>query len=192
MNSTFFAKYISYIFIPPFLNLAILTIFSLKLEEYPNNLLSIINSLVLAVILPITIFHKLRKKGKIVNNDAIIKEERYIPYIYGIFLTLIALLISALFQFHIYTRMLWMVYLICSILLININHYWKISAHTMGAAIPLGAGLIFNSTFTFTFLIVLLLAGLSRLILKVHTTWQIIAGGIVGFLVSFFLINYLI
>ena len=56
--------------------------------------------------------------------------------------------------------MLWMIYLISSIIIININRFWKISAHTMGASIPLGA-LVFiqeNSLMIISLLILILVS----------------------------------
>lgn len=191
MNLTSFAKIISYLFVPPFLNLAIFIIYSLQFENPSGKIYSIISSLLFGVLLPITVFIKLRKKGKILNDDATIKEERTVPYIYGILFSMAALVLTALLKLNVYILLLWMIYLVCSILLININHFWKISAHTMGASIPLGASIILSPTFIYIFAIILIMVGFARYVLKVHTISQIIAGALVGFTTTYILLNLL-
>ena len=132
-----------------------------------------------------------RRRGKIVNDDATIKEERTLPYIYAIGFSTLGVILSSIFGLSEKIIMLWMVYLVNSILIININRFWKISAHAMGAAMPLGALIIVGSEtlFLVSFLI-LMLVSFSRLFLKVHTFIQVLAGAAAGFLVSFLLLNY--
>ncbi len=192
MNLTKIAKIISYAFVPPFMNLIIFTIFSIHYENSPQNFISILISLLFGVIFPIYIFIKMRKKGKIINDDATIKEERTIPYIYGIFFTLTGVVVTSLLHLNVYITMLWMAYLINSILLININHVWKISAHTMGVGIPLGASIFFGNIYFYIFITILLLVSFARYKLKVHTISQILAGAFVGSITTFVLMNYLL
>ena len=74
---------------------------------------------------------------------------------------------------------------------VNINKYWKISAHAMGAAMPLGALVLnFDIYLVISSAIILFLVGFSRIYLKVHTVLQVFVGTLVGFVVSFALINY--
>ena len=134
----------------------------------------------------------MRKKGKILNNDATVKEERTVPYVYGIIFTLFGIVLSSWFNLNINIIMLWMVYLISSIILININRFWKISAHAMGASIPLGASIGFSQNYFIIFSVILVLVCFARFILKVHTIQQIFAGSFVGFLTTYLLLNYMI
>lgn len=191
MNLTKPAKYISYLFIPPVMNLFIFTIFSINLENAPKSYYGILISLVFGLLLPLLAIFYFRKKGIISNNDATIKEERYIPYIYAIIFSLAGILFTAILNLHNNLIMLWQVYLLTSIIIININKIWKISAHTMGASIPVGA-LLFLGNLQLLIIAILLLSlvFLSRLLLKVHTFMQVLTGSIIGFLTTYILLKY--
>jgi membrane-associated phospholipid phosphatase len=186
-----FAKIISYLFVPPVMNLFIFIIYSLEYESSPKSLYSITISFLFGLLIPVFTFLEFRRRGMIVNDDATIKEERTIPYIYAIGFSLTGLILSSLFGLHEKIIMMWMVYLVNSILIININKYWKISAHAIGASMPLGALLLFPGVeYLLVSTLILILVIFSRLNLKVHTLLQVIAGSIVGFSVSFVLLNY--
>jgi len=191
MNFTKPAKYISYLFIPPVMNLFIFTVYSIEFEEYPNSLIAIAISFTLGLFMPVIVFLNFRRKGLLADNDATIKEERTLPYIYAIGFSLSGVLLSGIFKLNEKLIMLWMIYLVTSILIININKHWKISAHALGVAIALGALVNFsNSTMLLITTVILFLVSFSRLYLKVHTFFQVIAGALVGFFVSYILLNY--
>ncbi len=190
MNITTLAKYISYIFIPPVMNLYIFVIYSLKFESTSKTYYGILVSLLFGLVLPLFAILYFRKKGIISNNDATIKEERYLPYIYAIGFSLSGVVLSALFGLNEKVIMLWFIYLLDSVFIIHINRYWKISAHAMGVAIPFGALVYFNSIVLPLTFVILILIAISRILLKVHTLTQVLAGGILGFTVSFVLLNY--
>jgi membrane-associated phospholipid phosphatase len=182
------AKIISYLFVPPVTNFLIFIFYSFYFEKNIQVWYSIFISFLLGLTIPIYTFLQFRKKGKILNDDATIKEERTIPYIYSIFFTLSGVIMSGFLHLDVKIIMLWMIYVITSIVIINVNRFWKISAHAMGAAIPLGASVIINEVHLF--LIILLLVSWSRFYLKVHTITQILAGGVLGFLTSYLLLRY--
>ena len=87
------SKIISYLFVPPVLNFLIFIYFSIYFEQQ-KKWISIFISFALGLVIPVFTFINFRKKGKIVNDDATIKEERTIPYIYAILYTLLGLVIS--------------------------------------------------------------------------------------------------
>jgi membrane-associated phospholipid phosphatase len=191
MNLTKTAKYISYLFIPPVMNLLIFIIYSIIIEDTPNTYYGILVALIFGLMLPLFAIFYFRRKGIISNNDATIKEERNIPYIYAIIFSLAGLLVSAIVGLHQNIVMLWMIYLITSIIIININKIWKISAHTMGASIPVGAIYFIGETqLLIISVFILSLVFLARLQLKVHTFMQVLAGSITGFSVSYVLLKY--
>ncbi len=181
------AKIISYVFVPPVLNFLIFILYSIHYEIGIKILYSISISFLFGFSIPIITFLNFRRKGKIINDDATIKEERTIPYIYGIIFTFFGVVLSGIFELNEAIIMLWMIYLICSIVIININRFWKISAHTMGAAIPLGAAFFFS--YVSVFLGIIILISWSRFYLKVHTFTQIFAGTFIGFTISYMLLN---
>jgi len=184
------AKIISYLFVPPVTNFLIFIFYSIYFEKNIEVWYSILISFLFGLTIPIFTFLQFRKKGKIVNDDATIKEERTVPYIYSIFFTISGVIISGILHLDEKIIMLWMIYVITSIMIININRFWKISAHAMGVAIPLGAAVIINEAYLF--LIILILVSWSRFYLKVHTVLQIIVGAILGFSTSFLLLKYCI
>jgi membrane-associated phospholipid phosphatase len=185
------AKIISYLFVPPFMNLFIFVIFAIKFEKGLNSYLAIIISALFGVILPIIIFMRLRRQGQIANDDATIKEEREIPYIYAVIFSFLGVLITGWMQLNPNIIMLWMIYLVSSIFILNINRFWKISAHTLGVGLALGASSSVNEYYTIILIVIMFIVGFARLVLKVHTFSQVILGGIVGTAISFYLIKLL-
>jgi len=191
MNLTKPAKYISYLFIPPTMNLIIFTIYSFFYEPVPKSYYGIVISFFFGLLLPLIAIFEFRRKGVISDNNATIKEERWLPYIFAIGFSLSGVVFSSLTGLNEKIIMLWMVYLVNSILIININRFWKISAHAVGAAIPLGAlTLIGDFIPLFILALIFIFVCSSRIILKVHTFMQVIAGAVSGFIVSFVLLNY--
>ena len=185
------AKIISYLLVPPVMNFFIFILFAYHFENYPNNLITILISLIFGLLIPIFTFIQFRRKGKIVNDDATIKEERTVPYIYAIFFSTIGLTISSLFQLDIRILILWLIYLISSILIININRFWKISAHALGVGMPLGGILVIgDSILTVIGIILMILVFFARMTLKVHTFAQVIAGAFLGISISYLLLIY--
>jgi membrane-associated phospholipid phosphatase len=70
-----------------------------------------------------------------------------------------------------------------------VNHWWKISAHMSGIGGLLGAVITltyyFKDNTMWLYMALFVIAGLvafSRLKLKAHTIWQVLAGFFVGFL----------
>ena len=95
------AKVISYLLVPP-VNL-LLTFIILSNEIYLDaelKQISILIAVIFGVILPILVFVYLRKKGKIVNDDATIKGERTLPYLIGIGFAINAIILSFIFKLH--------------------------------------------------------------------------------------------
>jgi len=79
------------------------------------------------------------------------------------------------------------------LLIVLINLKWKISVHSCGAGVFCGAVFAFayylNAAPLMLFCAVILIAGTitsARLMLKVHTLWQVIAGFFVGLIFSLF------
>jgi len=190
MNKTLLAKIISYQFIPPVMNVVIFVLIAFEIER-SYKLLIIFSSLIFGFVFPILTFIILRRKNKIVNDDATVKEERTIPYLYGIVFSLLGTCLVFFGGPSLLAVLLWLAYFVNSTILIIVNKFWKISAHTMGVAIPLGASFVLMGAYPFIFVIVLLLVAWARKELGVHTMLQLIAGAIVGFFVTYLLVPYL-
>ncbi len=178
MNKNKLAKIISYLFVPPVMNL--LVFLAVAQTEKTHAEFVILNSLVFGLLLPIAVFVYLRKKSLVSNDDATIKEERTVPYIIGIFIVATALLLNYLRTGNSLSTAVWLSFLVTSVFVTLINKKWKISAHTTGVGIPLGAAIFIESDFAFLFLVILALVIWARLQLKVHTPAQVIAGAALG------------
>ncbi|MBX2977639.1 MAG: hypothetical protein KF721_16050 [Ignavibacteriaceae bacterium] len=176
------ARFISTLFIPP-LSLLFATIFFLYKSDDSNNAFPIILiSLVFGVIIPIVYFLIMLKKKKIANQDASIKEERTIPYLFGILFMILGLSTLVYFNASKMIQLLWIVQIVNTLFLILINKYWKISAHMIGFSSPV-AWLVFNfsNLLLIPFVILGIIIGWSRFQLKCHTISQIFAGFLFGF-----------
>lgn len=191
MNLRIIAKYISYIFIPPAMNFLIFLVFSFEIENSGKSWLGLLISFLFGLLIPVITILKFKKDGVLSDYDATIKEERLVPYIFAIGYSLAGVIFSSLAGLNENLIMLWMVYVFVSIFIININHFWKISAHAMGAAAPIGALTILEQNhYLIIFMGIFILVAAARLILKVHTFGQVLLGGIIGYATAHILLNY--
>lgn len=177
------ARIISTVFVPPSFTIVIFTIFAFTLESEPSKqVLTILTALGFGFIAPILLFLILRKKGKLADQDASIKEERTIPFLIAIIFYLIGLWIMIKFDLNIISIAFWFCYISNTIITIIINNFWKISAHSMGVAGPFSS-LVFVFGWTGILLLpIVLLVGWARVELKCHTTSQVVTGILLAFI----------
>lgn len=179
------ARIISTLFVPPSLNLLLFIFLGINVSSDLNMLITILTfSLLLGFIFPIIFFIKQRKKGIVSDIDITIKEERNNSYIFAVILSGIGFAgTNFLLEIGIITTV-WLIYLISSILILIINRFWKISAHTLGASIPTGVLFCYDTVLSIYMLPILLSVGWSRLALCKHTILQVFVGAILGLLIS--------
>ncbi len=186
------ARVLSYLFLPPVLNITAFAfvIFSFESENGSPWLIFFYTSIFTAI-LPILIFILFLRKGKIADPDARERSERHVPYIVFAVVITAGLLFIPWANHAPGIRSLFIIYLFNLIFLFLVNLFWKISAHTMGAGGFLGTALfVFGSWGLFAFPVVLALAW-ARLELKCHTPAQLIAGAIMGLANTLILFHYL-
>ena len=172
-----FARIISTVFIPPSFTIFIYTLFAFQLEsELSKQVATILIALVFGFIAPIILFLILRKKGKLADQDASIKEERTIPFLIAIIFYLIGLMLMIKYQLNIISIAFWFCYISNTIITIFINKFWKISAHAMGVAGPFSALVFVLGWVGIIFLPIVILVGWARIELKCHTLTQVMAG----------------
>ena len=187
------ARSISTLFVPPSFTIIIFTIFAFTIEsESGKRIETILIALIFGLIAPIALFLILRKKGRLADQDASIKEERTFPFIIAIGFYSIGLILMMKFNLHIISIAFWFCYISNTVITIIINKFWKISAHAMGAAGPFAA-------FTFAFgwvglamLPIVLLVGWSRIKLRCHTLLQVIAGLLLAFFSTYIQMSLII
>jgi membrane-associated phospholipid phosphatase len=176
------ARVISTLLVPPSFPLILFTLFAFKYETDPHKiLLLVLVTITFSFSFPIILFIILRKMGRIVNSDATIKEERTFPFIISILFYVVGILILIKAQINIISIAFWFCYISNTIFIIIINKYWKISAHMMGAAGPFAAVCFVYGLSALPFIIILFMIGWSRIYLKCHNIYQVLAGGLLGF-----------
>lgn len=187
MNKQKLARLISDIFIPITFSAFISIYFSLI---FTNDEVAFLKFFALTflstVLLPLIYFLYKRKRGEIINRDAVIKEERNDVYIFSIMIFSFAYVIAVFINAPIFIQIYLLNFTISTIGVYFINKKFKISVHSMSAS-GTSAILIFISPIlsAIIFLITILIMW-SRTVLKVHTTKEVIYGMIYGFCVTLF------
>ena len=182
-----FARFISILLVPPSFTIIVFALFAFTLEtETIKIIVTILTALIFGFISPIILFFILRKKGKLKDIDASIKEERTFPFFIAVVFYSAGLVVLILFNVNLISIAFWFCYISNTLLTILINKYWKISAHSMGATGALAAGFYVFGLPVLLFGIIVLLLGWARIYLKMHSLSQVIAGIILAF-VSVFL-----
>ena len=176
------AKIISAIFHPLIMPAIAFTI--LIVADSASNLSRklIISSVALTfsvVLVPGYIFW-LKRRGLIDSADIIIREQRINPLAIAVVSYLIGFVLLKLMQAPNLVQGLMFCYATNTFLVLLITNWWKISIHTTAISGPLIALMYQFGSLIFPFLILILLVGASRLILKRHTLTQVMAGAAIG------------
>ncbi len=162
--------------------------------ELVQRYITIFVALIFGFISPIVLFLYYRKKGKVIDLDASIKEERTVPMSISVIFFIVGLLILIAFNINIVSIAFWFCYISNTLITIIISKNWKISVHTMGAAGPLAAVTYLFGPVTLVFLIIVALVGWSRIQLKCHSLGQVMTGGIFAFISTYIqiylIVNY--
>jgi membrane-associated phospholipid phosphatase len=177
-----FARFISTVFVPPSFTIIVFTIFALTLENnFQNKILTILISFIFGFASPIVLFFILRKKGKIIDQDASIKEERTTPFLIAMIFYLVGLLLMIKFDLNIISIAFWFCYFSNTLITIIINKFRKISAHSMGASGAAAATIFVFGLYGIISLVIVFLVGWSRVKLKCHSLGQVLGGIILAF-----------
>ena len=191
-NKDRIARIISTLFVPPSFTIIVFTIFAFILETDPlKKTITILVAFLFGFTAQIILFIIFRRRGKIVDLDASVKEERTTPFIISVGFYLVGILILIIFGVSIISIAFWFCYILNTLVTIFINRHWKISAHAMGVAGPLAAVTLVFGPIALVFTLLVILIGWTRVQLKVHSTAQVIAGILFAF-VSTYLQIYLI
>lgn len=176
------ARIISTLLVPPSFTIIVYFIFALSVEQtIKKSLIVFLVALIFGFLVPITMFVIMRKRKMISDNDAMIKDQRTLPYFIAIIFYAIGLIIMILTKVSIISIAFWFCYISNTFITILINKYWKISAHSMGASGAAAALFFVFGWSSFSAMIVTLLVGWSRIELKCHTLQQVIAGIVLAF-----------
>ncbi len=187
MNSKKIARIISTLFVPPSFSLIVYVLFAFYVEGNSTSSISVIVITTLfGFVLPILMFLIMRRKNLVSDQDALIKEQRTVPFIIAVLIYLIGLIFLIYSDVSLISIAFWFCFISNTILTILINKFWKISIHSMGASGAF-ASLIFGFGISaLPFIIIVLLVGWSRIELKCHTLSQVIAGILLAFFSVYF------
>jgi len=185
------AKFISMIAHPPVISIPTFIILNYFLAGPEQFVVPTLISITFGALIPILTSLILIKK---MNTDLDITDrtKRTMPLILAICSYLLGFLVLLWFGAPAIVSVLMLVYGTNTLLILIINFYWKISIHAMGIAGPTAA-------FIFTFGLVGVIIGLiipfvmwSRLKLKKHTLSQVIAGSVLGLLLTWIQLSYIV
>jgi hypothetical protein len=177
------ATIISYLFLPPVVNLISFILIIFKNEPTPEaRLTSLFYTSLFTVVLPVLIFILFLKKGQIADPDARNRKERHIPYLVFAGVITLGYLFIPWQHFIDETRILFLIYLFNLLFLFFINLFWKISAHTMGAGGLIGTIIFLFGWWGLVFVPVIVILAWARYKLKCHTRWQLFFGAFFGIL----------
>ena len=187
------ARFISTLFVPPSFTIIVFTIFAFVLEtESLKKIVTILVALTLGFTAHIILFVVFRKKGRIIDLDASVKEERTAPFFISVSFYIIGLIILIVFDVSIISIAFWFCYISNTLVTIFINKHWKISAHAMGASGPLAAVTFVFGPVALVFTLLVILIGWARIHLKVHNTAQVIAGILFAFISTYLQIFFIV
>lgn len=183
------ARVISTLFIPPFFSLIVFIYLpAIFIHSASVKSLAIFNGIAFSVIFPMTLFFVFRKKKLIADDDAKIKEQRLIPFLWGIGFYLVGLVFFLLLNVPAIITYLWISNIIITSCIIIVNLFWKISVHAAGVGTFLGLMFFLFGYHSLFLIILVLLVCWSRIYLKCHNIFQVSAGALLGFSVVYFLL----
>lgn len=163
--------------IPAFLSI---NYYFLNFEDF---LLISFTSIFFSALLPILTMVLWSKKQN-VDIDIPARENRNIPLVIVILIYFLGFLALIALNAPLITSALMFCYFSNTSIVYFINKYWKISIHSMGVAGPTTALIFAFGPVGFNLGLILPLVMWSRVYLKKHTITQVIAGAMLGFLLT--------
>ncbi len=178
------ARTVSNVLQPPFIGVFAFLLLSTLCGDIADILVCAIVSVVFAVVLPMGIIVFYARKFGNKDLDVVRREDRSAPLIIGASMYAVGTL--ALYLIDV-PRIIWVLMLCYSVVtfaVFLVSTRWKISVHAIGCIGPT-MGLVYG--FGWPGLLLLIsypLAVWSRYVLRKHTPAQLIAGGLLGFLLT--------
>lgn len=177
------AELISNLTLPPLLSIPVFLSINYYFLNFKEFLLISFTSIFFSSLLPILVMVIWSKKENI-DLDMPEKENRSVPLIIVILIYFIGFLALMTLNAPLLTSALMFCYFSNTLIVYFINKYWKISIHSMGVAGPTTALIFAFGPMGSILGLILPLVMWSRVYLKKHTMTQVIAGAILGFLLT--------
>jgi membrane-associated phospholipid phosphatase len=177
------AELISNLTLPPLLSIPVFLSINYYFLNFKDFLVISFISIFFSALLPLMIIVLWSRKENI-DLDMPAKEDRNTPLIIGILTYFIGFLTLMALNAPLLISVLMFCYFSSSIIVYFINKHWKISVHSMGVAGPIAALIFVFGPAAYIVGLILPLVMWSRVYLKRHTVTQVIAGAILGFLLT--------
>ncbi|MBM4176385.1 MAG: hypothetical protein FJ213_09470 [Ignavibacteria bacterium] len=175
------ARLISTVFLPPTFSLFNFVFLNFYFLQNDFDLfLNLVITITATVILPIIYFVLQRRRGIILDNDAVIKEQRNGTYLFTIIIFFIAAILLLLNLAPAFVTALMLCYAVNTTLVYFVNAIYKISIHTFTAAGSFALFTLISPILSLVLFIILMLVMWSRIQLKVHTAGQVALGLVCG------------
>ena len=184
--------FISIIFHPLIISIYTFYILIYQYDSQINNENQIfIICLLFSNLIPILTVLLLKYQNIISDLDASFKEQRILPLSLGVFYSILGFITLKFFNANHFVQGLMFCYITNTIITIIITKYWKISIHAIGVTAPVATLYIFGIENIVIMFLITVLVGISRIILKAHSTNQVIMGSLLGFILTYIQINLL-
>ena len=193
------ARVMSMLFTPfylPLLGLAVLFFLSyLSLMPTGYKIFVLCMVYLFTILLPTMLIHFYRRYQGWSPIELGVKERRMVPYTLSILCYFVCLYLMETFHIPHFMGRILMAALFLQVLCAIINVWWKISTHTAaiggvaGALIAFSGIFLFNPTWWFCLvMLVAVVVGTSRMILRQHTLSQVLGGFGIGLLTAYYTI----
>lgn len=180
------ARQISNWLIPPSFLLLVVTVLVLIVPGTPVQKILWWNvSIWGAGIVPMAVIFRMFYRKRVSGKHLPLREERTVPYLVSIGST--GLTFAALWLLNapaIFCAMM-LAYWGNTIFLLAVNFWWKMSAHMMGATGPLTVLVWKAGSGVLPLFLLPIAVAWARIRLKVHTPAQVVAGGLLGILLTY-------
>lgn len=185
LENHFIARIISRVFSPPFVSI-FCVIAAAAFLNTANAWAWAVFQVLFPTLIPVANVFWLLKTQRITDFDIFVREQRTSTYLITSICASLSVIIMLLANAERLQIAMSMVALLQSILLWSINRYWKISAHASAAAGFSILQLYLLGMSGLLFLSMIPLVAWSRVKLGRHTTYQTIAGSLLGVSTSLF------
>lgn len=141
-------------------------------------------ALLFSMIIPYVYIFYLKKKGYLDSVDITERMKRLNPFAFSIISYFAGFLVLLFSDASVYVQGLMFCYGSNTLLVLLVTRWWKVSVHTTGIAGPLVALTFAFGPVVYPFYLLIIIVGLSRIYLKRHTVMQVVAGGVMGLLLT--------
>jgi len=178
-----FAGFISAVTHPPLVAIPVFILINYFILGWNNFLFITLICLIFGTILPVIAALFWIKKRNI-DIDITDRVERTFPLIFAIIFYLIGAITLYAVGAPLVTTVLMFCYFSNTLIVLFINHFWKISIHAMGVAGPAAALIYVFGYFGILFSLTIPFVMWSRVYLKKHSISQVLAGAAYGLIVT--------